>query len=112
MPPMSQFYICTENRSIIGRMDPQLTFHRDDPDKKHSHGEVHEVREKHPLDRREEKPAINPDFPTLHDLSDQNRQNFANNPPSSSPYHTAATDGATRICRIVDGVTATTTILP
>lgn len=82
VPLMSQFYICTENRSIVGRMDPQLIFDRDHPDRKHTHGEVHEVREKHPLDRREEKPAIKTDFPTIHDISDQHRQD------SSSPYHT------------------------
>lgn len=88
VPPMSRFYICTENRSIIGRMDPQVSFHREHADKNHTHGDVHDVREKHPLDRREEKPGFNPNFQAIHDLSDQTRQNDLNNGPPSSPYHT------------------------
>ena len=79
---MSKFYVCTENRSIVGRMDPQITFNGDPRDRKHPNGEIHDVREKHPLDRGGEKPAFDPTLPSMND------QSYINNPPSSSPYHT------------------------
>ena len=85
---MSRFYVCTENRSIVGRMDPQITFHGQSQDKDHANGGVHVVREKHPLDRHEDKPAFDPTLPSLHNLSDDARQTYLNNPPPSSPYHT------------------------
>ena len=88
MPSMSKFYVCTENRSIVGRMDPQITFHGDPRDRKHPNGDIHDVREKHPLDRGGDKPAFDPTLPSIHDISDPARQNYLNNPPSSSPYHT------------------------
>ena len=72
---MSTFYLCSKNHSIVGQMDTYLAFHRDNShkqteDKEKSFGS-----------------ALNPSFPSRHNVSeDSTRPNYVNNSPTS-PYH-------------------------
>ncbi len=92
---MSTFYLCSENHSIVGRMDTYLAFHRerDHPRLKTPDHEQTFNRHRTPDNEKTFNPSFNPTFPSAQNPSEEPKRhpNYLNVSPTS-PYHPGRND--------------------